>query len=71
MTDANVAVNFTASVGDLVSGIADARDALSSLSAPFDAIERAIRLARRLDRPRVQPLAPAGLQRRAQRVGFA
>jgi hypothetical protein len=35
MSDANVAVSFTASVGDLVSGIADARDALASLSAPF------------------------------------
>ena len=34
MPDANVAVNFTASVGDLLSGIAQARDALSSLSAP-------------------------------------
>jgi hypothetical protein len=36
MSDANVAVNFTASVGDLVSGVAEARDALASLSAPFE-----------------------------------
>ena len=36
MSDANVAVSFTASVGDLVSGVADARDALASLSAPFE-----------------------------------
>ncbi len=35
MTDANIAVSFTASVGDLVSGVADAKDALASLSAPF------------------------------------
>ncbi|MGD0641980.1 MAG: hypothetical protein ABSC22_14630, partial [Roseiarcus sp.] len=35
MTDANIAVSFTASVGDLVSGIADAKDALASLSEPF------------------------------------
>ncbi len=35
MTDANVAVNFTASVGDLVSGVADAKDALTGLSEPF------------------------------------
>ncbi len=36
MTDANIAVNFTASVGDLVSGVADAKDALTGLSAPFN-----------------------------------
>src|ERR1700760_4641581 len=36
MSDANVAVSFTASVGDLVSGVADARDALASLSAPLE-----------------------------------
>ncbi|MGO4872960.1 MAG: hypothetical protein ACLPGW_20560 [Roseiarcus sp.] len=35
MTDANIAVSFTASVGDLVSGVADAKDALASLSEPF------------------------------------
>jgi hypothetical protein len=35
MSDANIAVSFTASVGDLVSGVAEARDALASLSAPF------------------------------------
>ncbi len=34
MADAQVAVNFTASVGDLVSGVAQARDALASLEAP-------------------------------------
>jgi hypothetical protein len=36
MSDANVAVSFTASVGDLVSGVTEARDALASLSAPFE-----------------------------------
>jgi hypothetical protein len=36
MSDANVAVNFTASVGDFVSGVGDARDALASLSAPIE-----------------------------------
>jgi hypothetical protein len=35
MTDANIAVAFTASVGDLVAGVAEATDALSGLSAPF------------------------------------
>lgn len=35
MTDANIAVSFTASVGDLVSGVADAKDALTGLSEPF------------------------------------
>jgi hypothetical protein len=35
MTDANVAVNFSASTGDLESGIAAARDALASLAAPI------------------------------------
>lgn len=35
MTDATIAVSFTASVGDLVSGVADAKDALASLSQPF------------------------------------
>ena len=35
MSDTNVSVNFSASVGDLVSGIAEARDALASLSAPI------------------------------------
>ena len=35
MTDANVAVNFSASTGDLESGIAGARDALASLAAPI------------------------------------
>jgi hypothetical protein len=35
MTDANIAVSFTASVADLVSGVADAKDALAGLSAPF------------------------------------
>jgi hypothetical protein len=38
MSDANVAVTFSASVGDLVSGIADAREALASLSAPISEI---------------------------------
>ncbi len=36
MTDANIAVSFTASVSDLVSGVADAKDALTGLSAPFN-----------------------------------
>ena len=36
MSDANVAVTFSASVGDLVSGVAEASDALASLSAPFE-----------------------------------
>ncbi len=35
MADANIAVSFTASTGDLASGVADAKDALASLSAPF------------------------------------
>ncbi len=35
MTDANIAVSFTASVGDLVAGVGDAKDALASLSEPF------------------------------------
>ena len=35
MTDANVAVNFTASTGDLQAGIAGAREALASLAAPI------------------------------------
>ncbi len=35
MTEANIAVSFTASVGDLVSGVGDAKDALASLSEPF------------------------------------
>ena len=35
MTDANVAVNFSASTGDLQSGIAGAREALASLAAPI------------------------------------
>lgn len=36
MTDAAIAVTFTASTGDLVSGVSDAKDALASLSAPFN-----------------------------------
>ena len=67
MTDANVAVNFTASVGDLVSGVADAKDALTSLSAPFARTERPIRRARRLDRRGVRSDAPASLRQRAHR----
>ena len=35
MTDANVAVNFSASTGDLEAGIAGAREALASLAAPI------------------------------------
>jgi small-conductance mechanosensitive channel len=35
MTDANVAVNFSASTGDLESGIAGAREALAGLAAPI------------------------------------
>jgi hypothetical protein len=38
MTDSTIAVTFTASTGDLVSGIAEAKDALSSLAAPFNAL---------------------------------
>lgn len=34
MADANVAVNFTASINDLVAGVSQARDALATLSAP-------------------------------------
>ena len=36
MTDAAIAVTFTASTGDLVSGIAGAKDALASLSTPLN-----------------------------------
>ena len=36
MSEASVVVSFTASVGDLVSGVAEARDALASFSAPFE-----------------------------------
>ncbi len=39
MSDANVAVNFTASVGDLISGVAAARDALTGLSGPFEQLQ--------------------------------
>jgi hypothetical protein len=39
MSDANVAVNFTASIGDLTSGIAQARDALASLAGPISEIK--------------------------------
>ncbi|HEY1944121.1 MAG TPA: hypothetical protein VGH40_18565 [Roseiarcus sp.] len=35
MADANIAVSFTASTGDLLSGVGEAKDALASLSAPF------------------------------------
>jgi hypothetical protein len=35
MSDANVSVNFSASTGDLESGIAGAREALASLAAPI------------------------------------
>jgi hypothetical protein len=38
MPDANVSVNFSASVGDFVSGVAQAKDALQSFSAPFGEI---------------------------------
>ncbi len=38
MADANVAVRFTADVGDLVSGVGEARDALASSRPPFDAL---------------------------------
>lgn len=38
MSDANVAVNFTASVGDLLSGISEARDAIQTLDAPIAAL---------------------------------
>jgi hypothetical protein len=38
MTDANVAVTFSASTGDLESGIAAAREALASLAAPISDI---------------------------------
>jgi len=36
MNDANIAVSFTASVGDLVSGVADAKEALAGLAAPIN-----------------------------------
>ena len=39
MTDANVAVNFTASTGDLEAGLAAAREALASLAAPIEEIK--------------------------------
>ena len=38
MTDANVAVSFTASIADFVSGVGEAKDALESFSAPFGEI---------------------------------
>ena len=38
MSEANVAVNFTASVGDLLSGISDARDALRDLADPMETL---------------------------------
>ena len=38
MTDANVAVNFSASTSDLESGIAAAREALASLAGPISDI---------------------------------
>lgn len=38
MSDAQVTVHFSASIGDLVSGIGDAREAMASLSAPISEI---------------------------------
>ena len=38
MADASIAVSFTASTGDLVAGVGEAKDALASLSAPFNAL---------------------------------
>ena len=57
MSDANVAVNFTASVGDLVSGVADARDALASLSAPFEQLNGQYAALGASIGQRVRPLA--------------
>ena len=39
MADANVAVNFTASINDLVAGISQARDSLASLATPAQQLE--------------------------------
>jgi len=36
MTDTTIAVTFTAATGDLVSGVAEAKDALASLAQPFN-----------------------------------
>jgi hypothetical protein len=38
MADANVSVSFSASIADFVSGVAEAKDALQSFSAPFGEI---------------------------------
>ncbi len=40
MTDANISVSFSASVTDFVAGVSEAKDALQSLSEPFDAINK-------------------------------
>jgi len=40
MTDANISVSFSASITDFVAGVSEAKDALQSLSEPFDAINK-------------------------------
>lgn len=39
MADANIAVTFSASIGDLTAGVAQVKDSLSSLSGPIDAMK--------------------------------
>jgi len=39
MADANIDVTFSASIGDLVAGVAQVKDSLASLSAPIDAMK--------------------------------
>ena len=71
MTDATVAVNFTASVGDLISGVSEAKDALAGFAAPFDATEQPIYGAKRLHRQGFRPYAFEVLRFRASGVGSA
>ena len=69
MSDANVAVSFAAIVGDLVAGIAEARDALASLAAPFgDLNGQYAALGASIGRD-LRPDAAAALRRRADGLG--
>ena len=64
MNDADIAVNFTASVDDLVSGVGQAKEALSSLSAPLGEMNAqyvalGASISQSFDPARVQPFAAA------------
>ena len=76
MTDANVSVSFSASIADFVAGVAEAKEALQSFSAPFGEINGqlaslATASSQAFNAERLQPYRDALIATQALEQSFA